>query len=131
MFVVNRLNEMQVVGYYALAAADVARDEAPSRIVAGTGQYPIPVILLARLGVDHSAQGTGLGKALVMDAIRRVVGIAEDVGIRALLIHAENVKARSFYLHLAAFEQSPTDPFHLLLLMKDARRAPGAAPARG
>jgi GNAT superfamily N-acetyltransferase len=114
---------MQVVGYYALAAGEVARDEAPSRIVAGTGQYPIPVILLARLGVDHSAQGTGLGRALVMDAIRRVAGIAEDVGIRALLIHAENEEARSFYLHLATFEPSPTDPFHLLLLMKDARRA--------
>jgi GNAT superfamily N-acetyltransferase len=112
---------MQVVGYYALAAGDVARDEAPSRIVAGTGQHPIPVVVLARLGVDQSAQGTGLGKALVVDAIRRVVATAEDVGIRALLIHAETARAKSFYIHLAAFEQSPTDPLHLLLLMKDGR----------
>jgi len=121
--VVTRLNQMQVVGHYALAAGEIVRDEAPMRVAAGAGQHPIPVIVLARLGVDHLAQGTGLGKALVIDAIRRVVGLAEDVGIRALLIHAEDARARSFYLHLAAFEQSPTDPFHLLLLMKDARRA--------
>lgn len=82
-----------------------------NKVAAGTGHRPIPPIVLARLGVDRSAQGTRLGNVLVIDASRRVVGLAEDVGIRALLIHAEDAVARSFCLHLAAFEQSPTDRF--------------------
>jgi len=43
--------------------------------------------------------------------------------VRAVLIHCETDTARDFYLRLAKFETSPTDPMHLLLLMKDLRRA--------
>jgi GNAT superfamily N-acetyltransferase len=125
VFVVTRADDMQVVGYYALATGGISQANVPPRIAQGTGRHPLPVMLLARLGVDLAERGRGLGKALVSDAIRRVVGTAEMVGVRALLIHAEDDTAPAFYLHLAAFEPSPTDPFHLLLLMKDAHRALG------
>ena len=58
-----------------------------------------------------------------MDALRRVAAAAEVIGIRALLIHCESDTARDFYLRLAKFEASPTDPMHLFLLIKDLRRA--------
>lgn len=80
-------------------------------------------MILARLGVDRSAQGVGLGRALVVDALRRIAAASEVIGVRAVLIHCETEAARDFYQRLAKFEASPTDPMHLLLLMKDLRRA--------
>lgn len=78
---------------------------------------------MSRLGVDTRAQGQGLGKSLVVDALHRVNQAADTVGVRALLIHAEPEKARDFYLHVAEFEESPSDSLHLILLMKDLRAA--------
>lgn len=86
----------------------------------------MPVVLLTRLGVDVGQQGRGLGAALVKDALQRTVAVGQEIGIRALLIHAESEEAREFYLHLAEFEPSPTDPLHLYLLMKDLRATIGS-----
>lgn len=123
VFVVRRLDDDRVVGYYALTTGSVMKVDAPMRATQGTGQYDIPVVILTRLGVDVSEQGQGLGRALVVDALRRVDRIAEEVGVRALLIHAEDEAARAFYLRLASFEESPVDPLQLLLLLKDLRKA--------
>ncbi len=81
------------------------------------------MVILTRLGVDISAQGEGLGRALVVDALRRIAHASEVIGVRALLIHCEGDSARDFYLRLATFDPSPTDPMHLFLLMRDLRRA--------
>jgi ribosomal protein S18 acetylase RimI-like enzyme len=113
----------KVVGYHALAAGSVAPATAPQQLAQGAGRYYQPVVILTRLGVDLSCQGLGLGKAMVVDALRRVAAASEVIGVRALLIHCENDAARDFYLRLAKFDASPTDPLHLLLLMKDLRKA--------
>lgn len=115
--------ERRVLGYYALAAGSVAPAVAPHRLAQGAGRYQQPVVILTRLGVDLSCQGLGLGRALVVDALRRVAAASEVIGVRALLIHCENDTARDFYLRLAKFDASPTDPLHLFLLMKDLRKA--------
>lgn len=119
VYVVTPMDEDRVVGYYALAAASVKPEEAPRRLLKGAGRSPIPVVLLARLGVDTGAQGQGLGAALVKDAMLRAHQGAAIIGARALLVHAESQTARDFYLHIAEFDESPTDPLHLLLLMSD------------
>lgn len=110
-----------VVGYYALATAGVERDEAPEAIRKGGVPAQIGCLLLARLAVSKKEQGRGIGRGLLVDAIRRSARIAEDVGVRALLIHARDDDARRFYLHQAEFQASPTDPLHLFLHMKHAR----------
>jgi ribosomal protein S18 acetylase RimI-like enzyme len=69
--------------------------------------------------VDH--QGAGLGQSLLRDALRRCVTAAESIGARVLLVHAKHERAKAWYLKLG-FEESPTDPLHLLLLMKDIRK---------
>ena len=113
-----------VVGYYALSAGSVASEDAPERLKQGIGRYPVPVVVLARLGVDVSEQGMGLGSALVKDCFLQVASVADRVGIRALLIHAETAKAAEFYIRIdPAFEPSPSDPLHVLLLLEDLRRA--------
>src|SRR5688572_12523077 len=53
-----------VVGYHALVAGSVRKDEAPERIVQGVPNHPIGVVLIARLAVDKREQGKGVGKAL-------------------------------------------------------------------
>ena len=83
---------------------------------------PVPVILLSRLAIDRSEHGKGLGGHLLRDAILRSVRAADLIGVRALLVHAVSDEARSFYVHFG-FESSPTDPLHLLLLIRDARAA--------
>ncbi len=119
MFVIHR--DQRVVGYYALAAASVEREEAPERVRKGLARHPIPVILLARLAVDHREQGKGLGAALLKDALIRAAGAADEIGARAVLVHAKDDDARAFYERFD-FDPSPTDPLHLFLLTKDITR---------
>lgn len=112
----------QVAGYYALTAGSVHRHEAPERIAKGLARHPVGVVLLARLAVDRTEKGKGLGKALLFDALTRVEEAADIVGVRAVLVHAIDEDARSFYQHFG-FDTSPIDPFQLMLLLKDIRVA--------
>jgi GNAT superfamily N-acetyltransferase len=116
----------RVVGYYALATGGVERAQAPDRIIRGQPAHPIPVVLLARLAVDSSVQGRGLGRALLRNALIRVAAAADEIGVRALLVHAKDERAREFYMQCCEFEPSPTDPLHLFLLMKDLRKSLGS-----
>lgn len=111
-----------VVGYYAICAGSVRREDVPLRVGKGQANRPIPVILLARLAVDAREHGSGLGKALLKDALQRIASAAEVIAARAVLVHAIDDDARSFYVHFG-FEASPVDPLQLLLLMKDLRRS--------
>lgn len=112
--------ERQVVGYYSLAVGAVEHEGAPKRVRKGLARHPVPVMLLARLAIDRTTQGKGLGKALLKDALTRTVQAADIAGIRALLVHAKDDEARAWYMQFD-FEPSPTDDYHLFLLMKDLR----------
>lgn len=103
----------QVQGYYALAAGAVSHADSTSAIRRNMPD-PIPVMVLGRLAIDRSNHGQGLGSALLKDAILRTLNVAENVGIRALLVHALNDKAREFYLH-HGFSVSPISATTLLL----------------
>lgn len=118
--------DLVVRGYYSLAAGSVSHDDATERIRKGQARHPIPVILLARLAVDKPLQkGKGIGAALLKDALLRTANAADTVGARALLVHAKDDEAKGFYEHFD-FEPSPSDPYHLLLIMKDLLRIVGA-----
>jgi GNAT superfamily N-acetyltransferase len=123
VFVVTEVDQAAVVAYYAWCMASVAIPDLPERLRRGAGRYPQPIALLARLGVDEGHEGHGLGAALLLDVITRVASLSDAIGCRGLLVHAESEQARGFYEHLIPeFERSPTDPLHLLLLLKDIRR---------
>lgn len=108
------------VGYYAIAAAQVEPQDATERSRRGQARRPIPAVLLARLAVDAGHQRNGIGRSLLQDVLVRCADAAEDVGIRVILVHAKHERAKAFYLRYG-FEVSPTDPLHLLMLMKDVR----------
>jgi GNAT superfamily N-acetyltransferase len=112
---------LRVMGYYSLAAGAIRRDEATERVKKGLARHPVPVVLLARLAVDRSLQGQGVGAALLKNALLRTAKAADTIGARALLVHAKDDNAKAFYEHFT-FEPSPSDPYHLLLIMKDLHR---------
>lgn len=122
VYVTTPAGDTRVVGYYGLATAGVSPASASERLTKGVGRYDIPVILLARLAVDRDFQGHGLGRALLKDALQRVLNVSDQVGVRAILIHALDDSARAFYMSFAEFEPSPTDPLHLQLLLKDLKK---------
>ena len=111
----------RVVGYYSLSVASVAYADAPERLRKGLARHPVPVMLLARLAVDNSWQGRGLGAALLLDALRRTLAAADIAGMRAIMVHAKDAAARAFYEHFD-FDPSPIEPLHLFLLLKEIAR---------
>lgn len=112
-----------VVGYYALAAGEVQREELPERMRRGA-PTPVAIAILARLAVDRRHQRQGVGLALISDAARRVLDAADLLGIRALVVHAANERAAAFYRE-AGFTPTPTDPLHQAVLVKDLARRYG------
>jgi GNAT superfamily N-acetyltransferase len=117
-YVVVDADQGRVVGYHALAAAALEREAATARIVKGMPQNPIPVVLLARLAMDLSVAGRGLGPWLLRDAMTRTLAAAETIGVRAVLVHAIGEDAAAFYVR-HGLEASSTDPRHLMILIKD------------
>lgn len=115
------LSDNAVIGYYTLAVGHVTREEAPGRVTKGLARHPAPIMLLARLAVDHLWQRQGIGKALLKDALLRTLQAADIAGIRAFAVHAKDEEARHFYLKFN-FIPSPSDPMHLFLLLKDVHR---------
>lgn len=109
-----------VVGFYSLAVGSVNPEVTPSRIMKGIARHPVPVMILARLAVDKEHQRKGLGQALLKDALLRTAQAADIAGIRCLLVHAKDDAARLWY-ESWEFEPSPTDPYHLFLMLKDLK----------
>jgi GNAT superfamily N-acetyltransferase len=110
-----------VVGFYTLAPHAIEPEEAAPRLGAGLPRRrPIPVILLARLSIDRSEQGAGLGGELLRDALARCAAAADEIGGRAVLVHAKDDTAASFYQR-NGFQALPQNPNHFYVLMKDLK----------
>jgi len=105
--------ELQVVGYYTLAAGAIALVEAPGRVRRNMPN-PIPMALLGRFAVDRAWQANGLGRLLLRDAILRARHAAEVIGVRGILVHALSPAAKRFYAN-GGFVESPANPMTLLL----------------
>jgi GNAT superfamily N-acetyltransferase len=118
-YVVHRANI--VVGYYSISAGSISKESATLPAAQGLAKHPIPIALLGRLAVHKDEQGTGLGRALLKDALSRMERAADILGIRAILVHAIDQQARAFYEKFE-FEPCPDDELHMMLLMKDLRK---------
>ena len=111
--------EHRVFGYYAIAAGAVSHADATTTTRRNMPD-PVPVMVLARLAVDVRAQGLKLGAGLLQDAVRRVLVVSENAGVRALLVHAIDERAKQFYEHYG-FQVSPLHPMTLMLRLANAR----------
>ena len=109
-----------VVGFYSLVVGSVDPQATPSRVMKGPARHPVPVMILARLAIDKEHQRKSLGQAMLKDALLRTAQAADIAGIRCLLVHAKDDVARRWY-QTWEFEPSPTDPYHLFLMLKDLK----------
>ena len=98
--VVTQPDSAVVVAYYAWCMASIAIADAPVRLSKGSGRYPQPIALLARLCVSVDHEGRGLGAGMLQDVIARTAQLGTEIGCRGLLVHAETATARDYYLQL-------------------------------
>lgn len=121
------LDGERIIGFYSLAAFGVVADESPEDLLRGQPRYPtVPAVLLARLAIDISRQGQGLGERLLADAVRRVVAATEHVAVVLLVVDALDEPAAAFYERYG-FRRVPDSGERLRLLarVKDLRRTFG------
>ena len=113
-----------VAGYYTLVAGQVEHADAADTVRARLSpQFPIPVVgLIARLAVTAAYQRQGLGTDLLRDALRRLLAAAEQVGMRAALVHAVDSSAAAFYERLG-FEPATPDGLTLMVPLAAVREA--------
>jgi GNAT superfamily N-acetyltransferase len=112
----------KIIGYYSLVVSDIAYEDAPERLKQGISRNPVPVMLLARLATNLEWQGKGVGAGLLRNAMQRTIQVADIAGLRSFIVHAKDDRAKSFYEHFD-FLPSPTDPYHLYLMIKDIRKS--------
>ena len=86
----------RVVGFATVAAADVEIDDLPAAVRGKLPRYPLPVLRLARLAVDRSVQGRGIGLELVRFVCRLAVRMADDYGCVGVIVDAKP-EAVAFY----------------------------------
>jgi predicted N-acetyltransferase YhbS len=90
----------QVLGYFTLSASVITADELPPELAKRLPRYPqLPVVLLGRLAVDHQLKGQKQGEFLLMDALRRSLEAAAQIGAMAVLVEAKDEAAEAFYRH--------------------------------
>ena len=112
-----------VCGYYALATGAIKNADTPGRVRRNMPD-PIPVILLGRLAVDQRSKGQGVGCGLLKGALLRSVVVAPEIGVRAVITHALNDQARSFYLK-HGFYDSPANDYTMMLTITEIERILG------
>lgn len=109
-----------IIAYYSLAVGAITREETSGKIRRNMPE-PIPVMVLGRLAVDTQRQGKDIGVGMLKDAIMRTLIVAEQAGIRAILVHALSEEAKRFYLH-CGFHESPINDMTLMITLDEARK---------
>jgi GNAT superfamily N-acetyltransferase len=115
------LSDDRVIGFYTLVVGEVGYALVPERLVKGLAQFPVPIMVIARLAVSEDWQGKKVGAGLLKDAVLRTLQAADIAGIRALVVHAKDETARTYYQHFG-FADGFSDPLHLYILVKELKK---------
>jgi GNAT superfamily N-acetyltransferase len=121
-FLLIRVGEAgdRVAGYFSLTMGSVLRADAPATLVRGLPGHPVGMVPLARLAIDRSEQGRGLGALLLAEALRKAVTAGEAAAARLVVVDALDDQAAKFYAH-HGFISAPGHPLRLYRRMKDIR----------
>jgi len=104
----------KVLGYYSLSMGEIDFSSLPTETIKKLPKHPVPIARMGRLAVDSSTKGQGLGKLLMVDAMKRIQIASELVGVYALLVDAKDDNAKNFYLKYG-FIPLISDPMALFL----------------
>ena len=109
-----------VAGFYSLGAFTLALADMPEAVSAKLPRYDaIPAALIGRLARNLTHRGCGIGELLLADAIRRVVGVSQELAVFAIVVDAKNVAAADFYRSFG-FIAFPQVPGRLFMLVSTA-----------
>ncbi len=106
-----------IIGYYTLSTLSIELNHLPESLARKLPKHPIPAALLGRLAVSQKAQGYGVGKMLLVDAIKRTLAISDEIAIYAMVVDAINKDAQQFYQQFG-FNQLSTESRRLFLPLK-------------
>jgi len=114
-----------VLGYFTLATAGIPRDAFPKKYVRGLPHYDLPLILLARLAVDRRFSGRGLGHALISEALKIALRVADDVGCRCIIadVYHDRLDWYARYGFVALEGGVPGGPQRMFLDLRTVRMA--------
>lgn len=110
----------QILGYYSLTVAEIDTDKLP-KDVARKLPRRAPLVLIGRLATALTMRGQGLGSMLVIDALRRIVEVSNNVGVTLIMVDVKDNQAASFYQHYG-FVPLPDSPLRLVLPVATARQ---------
>ncbi len=128
-FVMTRDGET-IAGFYTLSAHAVNLGDLPANIAKKLPRYPnVPATLLGRLAVSTGFRGQGIGELLLLDAFRRVLANAREVGSAVVVVDAKDETAREFYLR-HDFIPLPSLPNRLFYPVKTIEKAFRRGPGR-
>lgn len=86
-----------ILGYYTLSTLSIELDQLPDNISHKLPRHPVPAALLGRLAVDQQAQGYGVGRMLLVNAIQRTLAVSDEIAIYAMVVDALDEQAQGFY----------------------------------
>ncbi len=124
---IDPVNLAQIIGYYSLTVAEIDTDKLPKDIARKLPRR-VPLVLIGRLATALAARGQGIGALLLVDALQRIIRVANDVGVTLVLVDAKDDPAASFYQHFG-FAPLPDNPLRLALAVDTAKRAIARQPA--
>jgi GNAT superfamily N-acetyltransferase len=104
----------RVFGFYTINSFSFPKQQARRRDRdKHLGGYdPVAAVLIGRLALDREFQGRGLGGALLTSALAQVLKIRETLGVAAVVVHAIDEGATTFY-ERHGFTRFRDEPTHL------------------
>ncbi len=103
-----------VQGYYAISMGQIDLSVLPGEQRKSLPKHPVPVGRIGRLAVGRSMQGHGLGRELLVNALKRIRDASRVIGAYAVVVDAKNASAKAFYERYG-FAPLVDDPMSLFL----------------
>lgn len=100
-----------IVGYYTLSTLAIDLSDLPQALACKLPRHPVPAALIGRLAVSQDAQGYGVGRMLLINALKRTLAISDEIAIYAMVVDAIDEHAQRFY------EQFGFSPFSSRLFL--------------
>ena len=98
-FVLSEQGTNDIQGYYTLSNNSIPLNNFPEHIQKKLPKsyLSIPTTLLGRLAIDTKHQGKGIGKILLIDALKRSYEISQEIGSFAVVVDPIDEEAENFY----------------------------------
>ncbi|MCD6185476.1 MAG: GNAT family N-acetyltransferase [Deltaproteobacteria bacterium] len=106
----------EILSFYTLSIFEVSARKLPKKFLKKY-KGPLPAVKIARLAVAKALQSQGLGKHMIINAIRQAMAISKHAGIVGLFVDAKNKKVKEYYLKFG-FIALPDHVLELFLPLK-------------